>query len=103
MQIEYETRVLEIDKNKLEEKLKLLGAKKQGDFEYKRRVYDFKPVDKSKWIRLRTDGTKTTLTLKEVKSDKIDGTEECEIIVSDFDETNIILNKLGYTSRSESL
>jgi len=98
--IEYEARVLEIDKEKLEEKLKLLGAKKVADFDYKRRVYNFNPSSERKWIRLRTDGTQTTLTIKEVKSQEIDGTEENEIIVSDFEETNKMLNKLGFYSHT---
>jgi len=98
--IEYEARVLEIDKEKLEEKLQALGAKKVGDFDYKRRVYNFKPKSDNKWIRLRTDGNKTTLTIKELKSQEIDGTEENEIQVSDFEETNIILNKLGYKAHT---
>lgn len=100
MKIEYEARVLEINKEKLEEKLVSLGAKKIADFDYKRRVYNFNPAERGRWIRLRTDGTKTTLTIKEVKSFDIDGTEECEIQVSDFEDTNTILNKLGYKSHT---
>ena len=86
--IEYEARVLEIDKDKLEEILNSLGAEKVADFDYKRRVYDFSPKEDGKWIRLRTDGVKTTLTIKEVKSYEVDGTEETEIEVSDFETTN---------------
>lgn len=100
MGIEYEARVLDINKEKLEQKLDLLGAKKVADFNYKRKVYDFVPKSDEKWIRLRTDGNKTTLTIKEVKSNSIDGTEECEIEVSNFDDTDIILNKLGYNAHS---
>ena len=98
--IEYEVRALEIDKEKLEEKLESLGAKKIADFNYRRRVYNFNPATDGKWIRLRTDGNKTTLTIKEIKSKEIDGTIENEIEVSDFDDTNIILNKLGYQSHT---
>lgn len=98
--IEYEARVLEINKENLEETLKMLNAQKIADFDYKRRVYDFNPKSNGKWIRLRTDGRKTTLTIKEIRSDKIDGTDETEIEVSDFQTTNIILNKLGYIAKS---
>lgn len=100
MAVEYEARVLEIDKEKLEKKLIALGAKKVADFDYKRKVYNFKPASRNKWIRLRTDGKKATLTIKEIKNFDIDGTLENEIIVSDFDETDIMLNKLGYFSHS---
>lgn len=98
--IEYEARVLEIEKEKLEEKLENLGAQKIADFNYKRRIYNFNPATDGKWIRLRTDGKNTTLTIKEIKSKTIDGTEETEIQVSDFEQTNIILNKLGYKSHT---
>lgn len=98
--IEYEARVLEVNKDELEKKLKSLGAEKIADFNYRRRVYDFNPRSDGKWIRLRTDGNKTTLTLKEIKSKEIDGTIENEIEVSDFDATDIILNKLGYKAHT---
>ena len=98
--IEYEARVLEVNKDELEKKLKSLGAEKVADFNYRRRVYDFNPRSDGKWIRLRTDGNKTTLTLKEIKSKEIDGTIENEIEVSDFDATDIILNKLGYKAHT---
>ena len=77
--IEYEARVLEIDKEELVAKLEKIGAKKIDDFDYKRRVYNFNPATDRKWIRLRTDGKKTTLTIKELKSNEIDGTMENEI------------------------
>jgi len=62
----------------------------------KRYVYDFNPVEKHRYIRVRTDGITTTLTIKHVENDTIDGTKELEIIVSDFEKTNEILNQLGY-------
>lgn len=98
--IEYEARVLDIKKEKLEKKLESLGAQKIADFYYKRRIYNFNPASDGKWIRLRTDGENTTLTIKEIKSQEIDGTEEIEIQVSDFETTNTILNKLGYKSHT---
>ncbi len=94
--IEYEVRVLEIDKDKIQSKLKELNAVLIEDVFQKRYVYDFKPVIPTKWIRLRTNGSKTTLTIKNVESFNIDGTKEIEIEVSDFDTTNEILKELGY-------
>ena len=60
--IEYEVRVLEINKDEIQGKLKELNAILIEDVFQKRYVYDFKPVVPSKWIRLRTNGSKTTLT-----------------------------------------
>lgn len=98
--IEYEVRVLEINKEEIQKRLESLGAKLVEDVFQKRYVYDFKPVIPSKWIRLRTNGTKSTLTIKNVETSNIDGTKEIEIEVSDFDTTNEILKELGYNPRA---
>ena len=100
MNTEYEVRILEIDKASFINKLEKLGAEKVGDFFQKCYVYDFNPVVKGKWIRLRTNGDESTLTIKNIVSPLIDGTKEIEIIVSDFDKCNYILSELGYKAKS---
>ena len=100
MKTEYEIRVLEIDINKIINFLELLGAKKVGEYFQKRYVYDLNPVQNGKWIRLRTNGIKTTLTYKDIVSNTINGTKEVEIEVDNFENTNELLNKIGYFSRS---
>ena len=100
MHTEYELRVLDIDTEKVIKKLEELGAEKIAEFNYKRRVYNFHPAVDHKWIRLRTDGKKTTLTIKKLEPFEIDGTKELEIEVSDFEETNLVLNELGYTAHT---
>lgn len=100
MNIEYEERVLEVNKEELIKKLEKLGAVKVGDFHQKRNVYDIKPAHPNKWIRLRNDGKKTTLTFKNVEKNTIDGTKELEVEVSDFDKMDELLNILGYVSRN---
>ena len=100
MKTEVEARLLDVDEIKFQEKLKELNAVFVGDWIQVRNCYDFNPLRENSWIRLRKEGAKTTLTIKEIGSDKIDGTKESEIEVSDFDMTNEILNKLGYFARS---
>ena len=100
MKTEVEARLLDVDEIKFQEKLKELNAVFVGDWIQIRNCYDFNPLRENSWIRLRKEGAKTTLTIKEIGSDKIDGTKESEIEVSDFDMTNEILNKLGYFARS---
>lgn len=39
---------------------------KKRDYSQRRYTYDFNPVQSNKWIRLRTNGSKTLLTIKEV-------------------------------------
>lgn len=100
MKTEFEIRILEISIEDIVKKLKKIGAQKVGEFHQKRYVYDFNPVQKGRWIRLRTNGIESTLTIKEIKSLRIDGTKELEISVSNFEDTNEILAKLGYTPRT---
>ena len=98
--IEYEVRVLEINKEEIQKKLTELNATLVEDSYQKRYVYDFNPVDPNKWIRLRTNGNRTTLTIKQIESSNIDGSKEMEIVVDDFNTTNEILNELGYRARN---
>ena len=100
MHTEYEVRILEIDVDSINKKLNELGATFEWDRVQKRYVYDFIPKVDSKWIRLRTNGIKTTLTIKDLVTSKIDGTRELEIEVDDFVNTNKILEELGYTPRN---
>ena len=99
MNTEYEIRVIDIDKEDIIKKLEELGAKKVGEFNQKRYVYDVKPKNDSQWIRLRTDGYKTTLTYKNIVDNTVDGTKELEIEVSDFDNANELLEILGYVNK----
>ena len=99
MNTEYEVRILEINQENIIEKLNNLNAQFKGDYLQKRYVYDFNPKEKGKWIRLRTNGKSTTLTIKNILSSKIDGTKELEIEVDDFEKTNLILKELGYTPK----
>lgn len=99
MNTEYEIRVLDIDKKYMIKVLEECGAKKIGEFNQKRYVYDMKPENESQWIRLRTDGYKTTLTYKNIIKNTIDGTKELEVEVSDFETTNKLLEIMGYINK----
>jgi len=101
MEKERELTVLDIEIDDFMKKLESLGAEKKGGFLQRRYVYDVKPFSPNKWIRLRTNGKKTTLTIKEIKDkNAIEGTNELEIEVDDFDKTNELLNELGYKARN---
>lgn len=100
--IEKEIRILEIDKEKFIKEIVQKGAVKVSEETLQKRyVYDIDPNDKSKWMRLRTNGKKTTLTIKQIlDKSSIAGTEEHEVEVSDFDETHALLSRLGYEHRN---
>lgn len=99
MHTEYEVRVLEINRDEVIKKLESLNATFQWDAIQKRYVYDFMPKVDGKWIRLRTNGKKTTLTIKNLVSSKIDGTQELEVEVDNFERCNLILKELGYVPK----
>jgi adenylate cyclase class 2 len=96
METEFEVKILDIDVDKIRETLGKIGAKKICIRNMRRYTYDFPDKDPNKWIRLRDDGEKVMLTIKEIHNEKIDGTKETEIVVNDFEVTHEIMNKLGY-------
>ena len=99
MNIEYEARILEVNTEELEKKIKELGGKFVSDFDQKRYVYDVIPKQEAKWIRLRKANDETTLTIKDISSKTISGTKELEIKVDDFEKTNLLLEELGFTNK----
>lgn len=101
MHTEIECRLLNCDVERFLEKLKETDAKFVGDWLQLRYCYDFNPVKPNSWVRLRTNGKETTITIKEIQDKSIHGTKESEIVVSDFYVADEILNKLGYYARSK--
>ena len=99
MNIEDEARILEIDKDKLIKRLNKLNAKFVGEFNQKRYVYNIIPKADGKWLRLRTNGKKTTLTYKSVEKNSIYGTKELEIEVDNFENTNSLLELAGIKNK----
>jgi adenylate cyclase class 2 len=101
--IEFEAKVLDINVAEIKQKLADLWATFLWVKNFRRYIYEFKEIVKEKeftpekWVRLRTDWVKTTLTIKEIFWKEIGNVHEYEIEVSDFDETNKILEKLGYS------
>lgn len=100
MKSEYEVRLLNVNSLDFIEKIEKLNAKYIGSWNYIRYIYDFKPIDSKKWIRLRTNGITSSLTIKNYMGDKIGDTLELEVEVSDFDKMDMILMELGYEKRS---
>jgi adenylate cyclase class 2 len=98
---ELELRAFEVDGKHLQDLLVQLGATSLGHFEFRRAVLDINPPNPDKWIRVRTDGSNTTLAVKERISKEFDGTGEEEVEVADFDATLRVLKSMGnYTPRS---
>ncbi|WP_330229020.1 CYTH domain-containing protein [Nocardia sp. NBC_00508] len=100
MPIEHEAKILGVDPDTIEQHIVDKGGQKLGERFMRRYVYDITPGDESKWIRLRDNGNGTTLAVKQITSDAIDGTRELEVGVDDFAATNALLEMLGFTPKS---
>lgn len=96
---EYELRVLEVDSDDLITQLDKLGATKVAEYSFRRHVFETIPPVKGRWVRLRSDGKQTTLTVKQITADTVDGTIEWETTVDSFDTTFEILQKIGLKSK----
>lgn len=97
--IEFEAKILNIDIITIVQKLEELGAKKIDDYRLRRYVFDTIPSAPERWVRLRSNGKVTTLAVKEISNDSIDGTQEWETKVDDIETTLAILEKIGITPR----
>ena len=96
MQTEFETQVLNIDEKDIRAKLEKIGAKVDKEKLQRRWVFDIKSNSGVEWIRLRTDGEKTTVCHKSRQDDTISGTKENEVEVNDFDKMAELLSSLSF-------
>jgi adenylate cyclase class 2 len=101
MPAEFEAKVLDIDPAVMADMIVAKGGREVGPATLQRRyVYDITPGDQSKWIRLRDTGSATTLAVKEISHDGIDGTYEVEVTVGSLEATNELLGLLGFRPKS---
>lgn len=97
--VEVELRTYDVDGDALRETLRNLGAVSLGEQVFKRAVLDVHPVDPNKWIRVRSNGTETTLAIKQRgTATEMDG--EIEEKVESFETTLQLLSSLGFEPRS---
>lgn len=98
---EYEAKILKIDPGTIEARILANGGRRiRGPVLMRRFVYDITPGDESRWLRLRDSGEVVTVAVKQIVHDGIDGTEETEVRVDDFDGMSEILTQLGVTPKS---
>lgn len=97
---ETEVKILEVDREKVIDKLLELGAKKAFDDVIYAVKYDTpdKNLEKEKkMLRLRREGKKAVLTFKKnISKDKAKVSEEFEIEVPDFEGMSKILEGIGF-------
>jgi adenylate cyclase, class 2 len=98
---EIEVKILEINKEEVEKKLLKLGAKKIFDDDLKALMFDLTDLSiasTGRMLRIRKEGKdKAVLTFKKLKSDDgIKIAEETEVDVSNFEDTQKILEGLDF-------
>jgi len=96
---ETEVKILEINREKVEDALNRMNARKVFDGEMETLFYDFKDgsiVRAKNVMRLRREDEEVVLTYKNVKGDtEAKVAEEYSVVVSDFAVMNKILELLG--------
>jgi adenylate cyclase class 2 len=97
MKHEYEAKFLSVDVAGLQAKLTALGAVRAFPRTLlTRKIFENDVLEGGAWVRLRDEGTRSTLTLKRVTDPTtIDGTTEIETEVSDLHAMAEILARLG--------
>jgi adenylate cyclase class 2 len=96
---EIEVRFLEIDKDDLIKKLKVLGAEDRGDDLLREIIFYDKALTwrdvGQKLVKVRERRGKVTVTYKSHIEKTVDGTEEVEFGVSDAKKAELFLEKIG--------
>ena len=97
MKHEYEAKFLSVDVSALQARLTALGATRTFPRTLlTRKIFENDALDNGQWVRLRDEGARSTLTLKQVTdSTTIDGTTEIETEVTDLHAMADILRRLG--------
>lgn len=98
--IEYEAKALDVDPAMIARRIIGAGGVRRAETRLMRRyVYDTVPAVQGRWVRLRDTGGGTTLCVKQIATDAVDGTHETEVAVDSFEEAGELLGLIGLTPR----
>jgi adenylate cyclase class 2 len=103
MDIEYEAKFLDVDKNEIRKRLKDVGAELVRPEYLQKRIPFNLPKEKHSihsWLRVRDEGDKITLSLKMVDGDKIENQKEICLEVDNFDNAVSLLEAIGCERKS---
>jgi len=96
---EIEAKFLNINKQELIKKLEDIGARKVYDERMMRRCVYNLPKDGA-WARIRDEGDKVTISYKCVTKNALDGVEEVQIEIDNFDRGRELLKELGHIEKA---
>ncbi|MCA9383952.1 CYTH domain-containing protein [Candidatus Dojkabacteria bacterium] len=98
---EIEAKFINIDKPQIINKLEELGATKVFDERLLRRCVYNLPIEKfGAWARIRDEVDKVTMTYKRVLDQSLDGVEEIELVIDDFDNGRSFLKSIGLLEKA---
>jgi adenylate cyclase class 2 len=102
MDSEIEAKFVQVDHDKIRQKLKSLGATCKHPMRHMRRIIIENPDLKAKnaYVRIRHEGDKVTVTYKQFDEASLSGTKEIEMTVSDFDVAAALFEAAGLPYRS---
>jgi len=103
MKTEFEATFYPIDKDRLRQKLKNVGAKlSKPEFMLKRKTYEPPPDIKKGWLRVRDEQDQITLAYKKIEGqkNKISDQKEIEIMVDDFEKACQFIEVIGCKQKS---
>ncbi|MGC9968739.1 MAG: CYTH domain-containing protein [Minisyncoccia bacterium] len=103
MNIEYEAKFLDVDKDEIRGRLRNAGADLvRPEYLQKRIPFHLPKNKRSKdaWLRVRDEGDKITLSLKVVDGEKIENQKEICLNVSSFDDAVKLLEAIGCEPKS---
>ena len=105
---EIEVKFLNIDKAAMEENLRAIGAKKAGEYFYRRQVFDYPDLrlDRARaWVRIRDEGERVTMGFKQRigRDEGLGGNDagmrEIEFVIDDFGKGAEFLYQLGLVNK----
>ncbi len=103
MQVEFEATFVNVNKDEIRAKLKVVGANLlRPEFMQRRVVFNMPEGHEIKggWLRVRDEGDKNTMSLKVVDGEGIERQKEVEITVNDFNVAVTLLESIGCQKKS---
>lgn len=99
MEKEIEAKFFINNKNLIREKLSSLDFNlDKKEFLMKRKTFNSDAI--GKWFRVRDEGNKVTMTFKNIINNTIDGVNEIEVIVNDFEKACCLINQTNFKETS---
>lgn len=98
MEIEWEAKFLDIDKDRVRDKLSSIGAVLVKPETFYRRVVYFLPKGhevSGGWIRVRDEGDKITMSFKVVENGNIESQKEVQLKIDNYENARLFLTNIG--------